>query len=839
MTDKVSLLLVDDYPENLVALEAVLEHPDIELVKVTSGNAALSYTLKQDFALVLLDVQMPDMDGFETAELMRANPKTRHLPIIFVTAGMKDAQLQFKGYELGAVDYLIKPFEPHVLQSKVKVFCDLYRQRRELEAHQQQLEAKIRERVAQLRESEERFRKLATHAPMGIYQIDAAGHCVFVNSRWCEMSGLTPEQASGNGWLQAIHPADRRAVEAIWDGNVTHTIEWTLDYRLLRADGGLLWVHGTAVALRDEMGMVSGYLGNNLDITARKQAEESLQLASLVYQNSSEAMMVSDADGTIITVNPSFTELTGYQPEEVIGQTPNILKSGRHDAGFYQAMWHAINTTGHWRGEIWNRRKNGEVFAELLTINSITNKDGKIYRHVALFSDITKKKESDELIWQQANFDSLTGLPNRRMFLDRLAQEMKKSDRRGLPLALLFLDLDHFKDVNDTLGHAKGDILLKDATRRMLGCVRETDTVARMGGDEFTVILGGVDEPGSIERVAQNILSKLAEPFHLESELAYVSASIGITLYPTDAEDIEGLLKNADQAMYATKDSGRNNVSYFTPAMQEAAQKRMRLTNDLRQALLANQFCVHYQPIVEMTTGAVHKAEALVRWLHPERGLIGPAEFIPIAEDTGMIIDIGNWVFRQAAQQVLRWRKAFHPAFQISVNNSPIQFHNLEESRNAWRELMRELGLPGQGIVVEITEGLLLDTSTAVTDLLLEFRDFGIQVSLDDFGTGYSSLSYLQQFDIDYLKIDRSFVQHLALNTKNMALCEAIIAMAHKLGLQVIAEGVETDQQNGLLSGAGCDYVQGFLFSHPLPPNEFEALLNTRRQVACSAQRIP
>jgi diguanylate cyclase (GGDEF)-like protein/PAS domain S-box-containing protein len=832
MTDKVSLLLVDDYPENLVALEAVLEHPDIELVKVTSGNAALGYTLKQDFALVLLDVQMPDMDGFETAELMRANPKTRHLPIIFVTAGMKDAQLQFKGYELGAVDYLIKPFEPHVLQSKVKVFCDLYRQRRELEAHQQQLEAKIRERVAQLRESEERFRKLATHAPMGIYQIDAAGHCVFVNSRWCEMSGLTPEQASGNGWLQAIHPADRRAVEAIWDGSVTRNIEWTLDYRLLRADGGLLWVHGTAVALRDENGMVSGYLGNNLDITARKQAEESLQLASLVYQNSSEAMMVSDADGTIITVNPSFTELTGYQPEEVIGQTPNILKSGRHDAGFYQAMWHAINTTGHWRGEIWNRRKNGEVFAELLTINSITDKDGRIYRHVALFSDITKKKESDELIWQQANFDSLTGLPNRRMFLDRLAQEMKKSDRNGLPLALLFLDLDHFKDVNDTLGHAKGDILLKDATRRMLGCVRETDTVARMGGDEFTVILGGVDEPGSIERVAQNILGKLAEPFQLESELAYVSASIGITLYPTDAEDIEGLLKNADQAMYATKDSGRNNVSYFTPAMQEAAQKRMRLTNDLRQALLANQFCVHYQPIVEMNTGAVHKAEALVRWLHPERGLIGPAEFIPIAEDTGMIIDIGNWVFRQAAQQVLRWRKAFHPAFQISVNNSPIQFHNLDESRNAWREQMRELGLPGQGIVVEITEGLLLDTSTAVTGLLLDFRDAGIQVSLDDFGTGYSSLSYLQQFDIDYLKIDRSFVQHLALNTKNMALCEAIIAMAHKLGLRVVAEGVETDQQSVLLHDAGCDFAQGFLFSHPLPPEEFETLLNTKRHAA-------
>ncbi|MCX7171676.1 MAG: PAS domain S-box protein, partial [Proteobacteria bacterium] len=429
MRSKVALLLVDDYPENLVALEAVLENPDIELVKVTSGNAALRCTLKQDFALVLLDVQMPDMDGFETAELMRSNPRTRHLPIIFVTAGMKDVQLQFKGYELGAVDYLIKPFEPHILQSKVKVFCELYRQRRELEANQRQLESKIRERVAQLRESEERFRMLAMHAPTGIYQIDSEGNSVFVNRRWSEMSGLSSEQAGGQGWLRTIHPADRDAIRAIWNGASNCDSEWTLDYRLLRPDGGLVWVHGTAVALHGEHGMVTGYLGNCLDITARKQAEESLQLAALVYQNSSEAMMVTDAKGTIITVNPSFTEQTGYRPDEVIGKNPRVLKSGRHDQSFYQDMWHAINTAGHWRGEIWNRRKNGEVFAELLTINSITDNEGSVYRNVALFSDITEKKESDELIWQHANFDALTGLPNRRMLLDRLGQEIKKADR--------------------------------------------------------------------------------------------------------------------------------------------------------------------------------------------------------------------------------------------------------------------------------------------------------------------------------------------------------------------------------------------------------------------------
>ncbi|MFA7267745.1 MAG: EAL domain-containing protein [Sterolibacterium sp.] len=833
--EKVALLLVDDYPENLVALEAVLGNPDVELVKATSGNDALRHTLKRDFALVLLDVQMPDIDGFETAELMRSNPKTRHLPIIFVTAGMKDIQLQFKGYEMGAVDYLIKPFEPHILQSKVKVFCDLYRQRRQLEANQLLLESKIRERVSQLRESEERFRMLAMHAPMGIYQTDAKGNCVFVNRRWCEMAGLSPEQATGQGWMQALHPEDKHLIVATWQEAGSSTREWSLDYRVLRPDGKFTWVNGNAVPLRNEHGEVTGYLGNNLDITARKHAEDSMRLASLVYQNSSEGMLVCDAGGTIITVNPAFTQLTGYRPDEVIGKNPRILKSGLHDQAFYQAMWQAIVATGHWQGEIWNRHKSGEIFAELLTINTIRGEDGSAHRLVALFSDITKKKQSDELIWQQANFDALTGLPNRRMFLDRLGQDIKKTDRTGLQLALIFLDLDHFKDVNDTLGHDLGDILLKEAAQRMIGCVRETDTVARLGGDEFTVILGELDEPHSAEPVAQKILHKLAEPFQLGSEIVYISASIGITFYPEDADGIDGLLKNADQAMYATKDQGRNRISYFTPLMQETARTRMRLTNDLRSALAGNQLRVYYQPIVELATGSLHKAEALLRWQHPERGLIGPAEFIPIAETTGMIIDIGNWVFREAAQQAARWRAMHHESFQISINKSPVQFHNMENSRHLWRSHMQDFALPGQGIVVEITESLLLDASSAVTDKLHEFRDAGIQVSLDDFGTGYSSLSYLQQFDIDFLKIDQSFVRNLAPGNKNMALCQAIIAMAHKLGLQVIAEGVETEEQNRLLKAASCDYAQGFLYSRPVPPDDFESLLGA--QVAQTALR--
>ncbi|HLF97396.1 MAG TPA: EAL domain-containing protein, partial [Methylococcaceae bacterium] len=557
----------------------------------------------------------------------------------------------------------------------------------------------------------------------------------------------------------------------------------------------------------------------------RSRTDAELRLASMVYQTSSEAMTIADADGSIIAVNPAFTQLTGYTREEVIGRNPRILKSGRHDEAFYQAMWHSLTTTGQWQGEIWNRRKNGEIYPEWLTINTIYHDDGSPHRRIALFSDITQKKITEELIWQQANFDPLTGLPNRRMFHDRLEQEIKKAHRTTLPLALLFLDLDRFKEINDTLGHDMGDLLLKTAAQRLQGCVRETDAVARLGGDEFTVILNELEDTGSVERVAQEILRQLAEPFSLGSESAYVSASIGITLYPADAASGDVLIKNADQAMYAAKDQGRNRYHYFTPSMQEIAQARMRLANDLHGALAGRQFWLAYQPIVELATGVIHKAEALLRWQHPARGPISPTEFIPLAEDTGLIVEIGDWVFREAACQAAHWRASHHGEFQIGINKSPVQFRSEHDNHAAWFDYLRQLGLPGQSMVVEITEGLLLDAGSAVTDQLLAFRDAGIQVSLDDFGTGYSALSYLKKFDIDYIKIDQSFVRNLAPASSDLALCEAIIVMAHKLGIQVIAEGVETQEQCNLLLAAGCDYGQGYLFSRPVTAEEFDAFL--------------
>jgi len=477
--------------------------------------------------------------------------------------------------------------------------------------------------------------------------------------------------------------------------------------------------------------------------------------------------------------------------------------------------------------EIRTQCTDGSMRWMRVRFKSLIDHQGHKYKLTGVSQDITEKKRSEETIWQQANFDPLTDLPNRRMFQDRLELEIKKSNRDRSPLALMFIDLDKFKEVNDTLGHDKGDILLVEAAHRIARCVRESDTVARLGGDEFTVILSELDDTNSVERIAQAIINALVAPFQLEEDIAFVSASIGITLYPNDATNLEMLMSNADQAMYASKSAGRNRFSYFTQSLQEAALNRMHLINDLRTALSGNQFRLHYHPIVELDSGIIHKAEALIRWQHPDRGLINPAEFIMLAEESGMIIDIGDWVFREAVQQVQRLRATHHPKFQISVNKSPVQFRNDERYFRDWIPHLQQLKMPGQCIAIEITEGLLLDATATVKSKLLELRDAGIQVALDDFGTGYSSLSYLKKFDIDYIKIDRSFVRNLTATSNDMALCEAIIVMAHKLGLKVIAEGIETATQRHLLAAAGCDYGQGYFFAPPLPAPEFEALLKT------------
>lgn len=574
----------------------------------------------------------------------------------------------------------------------------------------------------------------------------------------------------------------------------------------------------------DAEGRFTGYRGVGSDVTERKRIEEELRLAAMVYESSSEAMSVTGADGQVITVNPAFTQITGWAAEEVVGHRVRIFNI---DLEMFKTIKTAIDTVGHWHGELWNHRKNGDVYPALISINTIFDKNGQPYRYVSLFSDITNRKQTEELIWRQANFDALTRLPNRSMFHERVGQEIKKARRAGTQLALLFIDLDRFKEVNDTLGHDTGDHLLLEAAQRIVACVRETDAVARLGGDEFTVLLAGLANGDNVivERIARSMLESLATPFLLGEEEIYVSASIGITLYPDDADNIDEMFRNADQAMYLSKNLGRNRYSYFTPKLQESAQNRLRLITDLRGAIAGEQFLVYFQPVIDLATGHIVKAEALLRWQHPQRGMVMPDQFIPIIEETGMIHEIGEWVFREAVHWAQRWKAGRHSEFQINVNKSPVQFHKKPDGHVDWLAYLQQLGLPGNTISIEITEGLLLDADPAIVAALLGCRDVGIQVALDDFGTGYSSLAYLNKFDIDYLKIDKSFIGNLTDNPGDMALTEAIIVMAHKLGLKVIAEGVETAAQRDLLVSVGCDYGQGFLFARPLPAAEFEKLL--------------
>ncbi len=677
-----------------------------------------------------------------------------------------------------------------------------------------------------LLQSKEQLDLVLDSSELGVWDWDVALHTMNTNRYSADILCCSTKALNDHPkmWLDAIQPHDKfKFLRSICDIRLGHTVNQRIEYQLTNLQGETRWIlqTGKVVAVNDK-GQPLRVCGTVSDITDIKQFEESLSVAASVYQNSSEAMSVFTSQGIIIDSNPAFSMITGFNRDEIQGQHLRIFQSELQPRKFYDQLDKQLNQLGRWQGEVWMRRKNGENYLILLTINAISKTKAHKARFVALFSDITEKKQTEELIWRQANYDALTGLPNRRMLMEFLSKEVLHSDRQHNHFALMFLDLDYFKEINDTLGHDMGDVLLLETAERLKDCIRESDVVARLGGDEFTIVLTNLDDNHGVERVAGQILKRLAEPYTLGEQTAYISGSIGITLFPDDATTTEALLKNADQAMYSAKTHGRNRFNYFTPEMQNDAQKRMILVQELKNAIIQQQFELYYQPIVNLTTDKVVKAEALIRWKHPTMGFVPPADFIPIAEETGMIIEIGNWVFNQAIKQSARWSEIFNADIQISINKSPVQFKDETTDVQDWLLQMDELHVNAHHICIEITEGLLLDKEQNVESKLLAYRDAGLEVSLDDFGTGYSSLSYLRKFNIDYLKIDKSFVNNLMPDNNDLSLCEAMIVMAHKLGMKVIAEGIETEEQRALLELAGCDYGQGYWFSHALCHEEFE-----------------
>ena len=692
-----------------------------------------------------------------------------------------------------------------------------------------------------LRVNEELFRQVTSQLPgmafLALLKADGTREYSFVSDGVRELFGVEPSDVIGNGNLLKSfwHPEDRASVEAGVAGSASLGQPLSLQYRIVLGDGTVKWVQTTSSSISsDHRGNLR--CGVVLDITHSKRAEEQLRQSEerwkLALESTGDGVWDWHIQSGMEYYSRRYKEMYGYSEDKVWQQSDqfeDIVHPDDKEQLLRDQQAHFEGRTPTYRNEHRVRCSDGS-WKWILSRGMVISRDaqGKPVRMIGTHTDITEWKKSEALIWQQANYDPLTGLPNRRMLRDRLEQDIRKCKHDGLQLAILFIDLDHFKEVNDTLGHDSGDLLLIEAADRIRHCVRDSDTVARMGGDEFTVVLSELSGAERLERILQKILGALSAAFQLGDEQVFISASIGITMYPADATEVESLFKNADQALYVAKGAGRNRFSFFTSALQEAAQTRVRLANDLRAALAEQQFRVVYQPIIDLGTGDIRKAEALIRWQHPTRGLISPTEFIPIAESSGLIIDIGEWVFRQAADQVVQWRELHHPHFQISVNKSPVQFHSDGSTRKSWAQHLQSLGLPGGSIAVEITEGLLLDTSATVTQQLMEMRQTGVQVSLDDFGTGYSSLTYLQKFEIDYIKIDQSFVRNLVPSSTDLALCKAIIVMAHELGMKVTAEGVETAQQRDLLVAAGCDHGQGYLFARPMSARDFDVFMASR-----------
>jgi diguanylate cyclase (GGDEF)-like protein/hemerythrin-like metal-binding protein/PAS domain S-box-containing protein len=614
-----------------------------------------------------------------------------------------------------------------------------------------------------------------------------------------------------------IHPSDLGFIENDFKAHLNgETKNYSNKYRILYKDNSWSWILSRGKVVNSETNEKIRVVGTNTDITQK-------ELGSIIYKNSSQGMFISDSNNNIISVNPSFTKITGYELKDVIGLNPKILSSKMHDYIFYKKMWNSITTNNCWSGEIKNKRKNNEIYDISLNINTVFDEKGNIDHYVALFMDITEKKKSEKLIFEHTTFDSLTHLYNRDMIKVSLEEEIKKTGRSKSIFALLFIDLDHFKDVNDTLGHEIGDLLLIEASKRISSVIRGTDIIGRFGGDEFVVILSDLKDITIIEIISNKIIEKLSEVYILGKEKIHISSSIGIGIYPSDGANSLELLSNAEQAMYKAKKNGRKQYHYYRKSLQIEAKKRQSLVSDLYSAIELNQFEVFYQPIINFETNKIEKAEALIRWNHPTKGLIPPNDFIPLSEQFGLIVPIGDWVYSQVVRQIRKWKDENNINIQVSINKSPIQFR-FNKSVGDWFSLLKENNLTGKDICIEITENMVMEKEDIVTNKLLEFRNNEVDISLDDFGTGYSSLSYLKKFHIDYIKIDQSFVRNLSANSQDMVLCEAMIVMAHKLNIKVIAEGIETQAQMELLRQMDCDYGQGYLFSKPVAVKDFEKL---------------
>ena len=816
-----TLLVVDDVPENIHALLEVLKD-DYRIMVANNGRKAIE--LAQGATppdLILLDIVMPDMDGVEVCRQIKMTPAGNRIPIIFITI-VDSSEEKVQGFNVGAADYITKPFEIDEVRARIRTHLELSRLRGFLE----QL---VAQRTALLEKSEEKYRTLADYSPNWEYWLAPDSSYLYVSPACADISGYTPADFFADAHLmdKIIYPEDLPAWHRYGPTNCTDKNKPTpLVFRIRRQDGSERWIEHVCQFVYDAMGHYTGCRGTHRDITERRRAEENLHLAAAVLENTTEGVVITDIQNNILSVNHAFTEITGFSAQEVIGRNPGALKSGRHERDFYQTMWRALDTVGAWQGEIWNRHKNGSVFPALFNISVIRNAQGVRTHHIAVFSDLSQLKRTEQKLDFLVHRDPLTELPNRVLFHELLFHAIQQSEQSHTRFALLFLDLVNFKMINESLGPSLGDKLLIEVANRLRELLPNVNAIARVGGDVFNIILEQHEHALGPDLVAKQLIDSFNQPFNVDGHQVYSRVSIGIAQYPEDGLDAETLQSHGDAALHQAKSQGRGLLRFFSPEMTTLAKARLALEADLRRAIQENELRLYYQPQIDLVNGQIVGFEALVRWQHPLRGMIPPSSFIPLAEECGLIVPLGEWVLKTACYQIKTWSLSRPALGQIAVNVSAVQLVQSNFAATV-KAIINETGIQPEHLEIEITESSVMSNLTSAIETLCELKGLGVRLSIDDFGTGYSSLAYLQQLAVHKLKIDISFVRKILVNSADALIVQAVIALGHSLGLEIIAEGVEELAQAKYLRFLQCDVMQGFLVSKPLPVDEIEAFLNS------------
>ena len=794
------VLVVEDDEAARLTTSITLEQAGYRVAVAADCASARARFTEMTPDIILLDVLLPDGDGYSLCREFLAQPGGRDLPIAMVT-GLDDIASIHEAYESGATDFITKPVSWGTLPYRIQFI----------------LRAKQALNAASI--SESKTRALLAGIPDIILRIDRDGHVIDMQvgayahemEQWVVYDPRTGEGHLPGPVYRLLATPIRRVFAN--KGEQLVEFEWSQTRIKLRT-----WEARIMLREQDEVVMVIR------DITQRKQQEAELRLWGKVFEGSNEAILITDADLRIILVNKPYEKMMGYIEEEVMGVDTVKVGTHLHSHSFFRNLVHVLKEKGHWEGELINQRKNGEIFPTWYSISQVVNTDGQPENYIAIFSDISERKKSRERIDFLAHHDSLTELPNRALLNDRLEMAINTARRRGEKVGLLFIDLDRFKNINDSLGHAAGDQILRETAERLSMAVRTDDTVARLGGDEFVVLLPRVRNERSMVEVAIKLREEILRPFILEDMPLHLSPSIGIAVFPDDGEDASTLIKNADAAMYLAKEKGRNNYQFYTPVLNARTLDRLKLEYDLRFALEQGQFELHYQPQIIAGTKKLYGAEALVRWRHPERGLVPPNHFIPLAEEIGLIIPLGAWVIAEAARQIKVWHQAGFADLVVSVNISALQFHQAGFLAEV-QSLLAQAGTEPSSIELELTESMLMSDMEVSIQVLQAFRALGYRIAIDDFGTGFSCLNYLRRLPANILKIDQSFVRDMQTDSASLAIVTSIINLAESLGMDTIAEGVETADDYALLESQGCRLMQGYYFSKPLPSAQFEVWL--------------